>query len=422
MPGDNFPEIVKRAVTIKNFLRRHSGTEEFFNTYNLYHDLLTEINQNSDLKNNFNNRDLQDFFTGGFSRRKSLFQMTPNEFESELKQYLYKKPVRLKYYFRVSRDYQFIVNKRIGTGSIRAFSKLPRVAKEELKKQYKYEYDRRPWSNAVGEAYEKLREKDYYMYIPVESRGLYYSNDEALRLFHENNAIFYFFTLSVLSTIKYSRSVYCALDEKYMCRSIGPGSDQDDDAVQSRGYFTDKIPIINKLLAKNQKNEIEKSIVRAIDVVGSVEVKSNSKVIFSLCMNAMENLLTGDQRGDLRYKTSERMAFLLGNNEHWIRFNKKISKEKHPSLTKNFISRHLAKSRYDLFRTVNDLYTKRSKFVHLEQKQQISEDDYYKAKLLLLLLVEKLLSLLNQNITHCNSKPNNDTASIEHVVNQLKFK
>ena len=260
------------------------------------------------------------------------------------------------------------------------------------------------------------------MYIPVEARGPYYRNDEALRLFHENNAIFYFFTLSVLSTIKYSESVYCALDEKYALRSIGPGSDRDNDELSYRAFDTKKIPIVNKMLNKNQKNEIEKNIVRAVDVVGSVEIKPNFKVVFSLCMNAMENLLTGEQRGDLRYKTSERMAFLLGDSERWIRFNKKISEEKRPNLTKNFISRHLAKSRYDLFRTVNDLYTKRSKFIHLEQKQQIDEDDYYKAKLLLLLLVEKLLSLLNQNIVRCNSESSNDTESIEHVVNQLKFK
>lgn len=420
MTNSNFPKIIKYASSIKNFYRRHNKDVDSY-PYNLYCALLTEINQNTDLKNNYNIRDIEDFFRC-FLGRKPLFQMTPSEFESELKMYLYKKPTQLKYYFRVTPDYVFIANKKIGTGSIRPFSKLPRIAKEKIIENYEYENNRQPWYNLTGEEYKNRREDDYYMYIPVEARGMYYCNDVAIRRFYENQAIYYFFTLSNFSTQRHSKSVYCALNEKYKLRSSGFGSGDNSDPIMTREYDTAKIPIINKLLVKKEKNEIEKSIMHVIEIVGGVEVESTHNVIFSLCMNAMESLLTGNGRGDLRYKTSERMAFLLGDNERWIRFDKNITEKNRPKLTKKFISRHLTNSRYNLFRTVNELYTKRSKFVHLDQNQQINEDDYYKAKFLLLLLVEKLLNLLKQNITHCNNNGNDDTASIEHLINILKFK
>ena len=210
------------------------------------------------------------------------------------------------------------------------------------------------------------------------------------------------------------------LDHQNRFISWGAGSNE----VRSpriRTFYSSKINEVNRIIHKTEKNEIEQNLLRTIYIIGSIESKSQIELVFAFCIHAMENLLTGSRRGDLKYKTSERMAFLLADNEDWVRYYKKITANQ-PKLSNHFISRHLIESRKELFQAVNTFYDKRSKFIHLENTQHIDENDYYLVKFLLLLLVDKLFNLLNRNITHANNCSKNDVGSIEYIVNELKFK
>ena len=418
--SDNFPEILDCAIKLRNYHRRHNKTVNKPLAYEKYSDFLNIINKNNTLKNNFSIRDLADFFMGmGLS--KSLFKLSPTEFESELKRYLYRNPSKNNYFFRVQLDHKFVDGKQVGFGKVISFSSMPIEAKDMIRRQYRFEHNKKPWPSQTGTDYEKLRENDYYMQIAVTSRGMDYGKNQAIKYFHQSEAIFYFFTLSSFSDEEETESVYCALDEQNQFLASGPGSDEVP-SPRIRSFYSSKIEDVNKILNKSKTNEIEQNILRAIYIVGSIESRSQLELAFIFCIQAMESLLTGTRRGDLRYKTSERMAFLLADNEAWLRYYKKITVNNRKKLSDQFIRRHLIESRKELFHTINTVYDYRSKFVHLENEQHVDENDYYLAKLLLLLLVEKLFELLNSNITHANSKSQNDVESIEHIVNELKFK
>ncbi len=419
-------KLVTESIKTSNLIKRHHKKYQIPGLYEQCKNIQKILDEDDELKNQFTIKDISHFFTGFHMFSKSIFKMNEEELEKSLKEYFYSKSKIRYYYFRVDMEYRVARNFRIGNGMILHFSSLPKKVKERLEDGYSHEYNRDYFANQTPENYKKLRsDDDHYMKIKIISKGSDNATQKAINSFNFNKSIFEFFTLTNFSEESDTSAVYISIDENDDLGIQTFGS-VDERRIHQKQFLVKFIAKINQILDKDKskRNDIEDKILLAVNIVGTHDSNSNVNVRFLFCLVAMEILLVGNPDRGITHRLIERMAFLLGDDEDWLNYYRVAILEKTKSnrkITKNYIDRHLKNSRMKLASTISKAYTKRSNIAH-DAESNISEQDYYLVKLLLVKLVIKMFELLDQGIK-CIDKNQKypENKSLWHLINQLKF-
>lgn len=420
---NNLNEIIKQGQSARNILRRNNKIHT--NAVSLaYKNIIDLINKNNEFKNNFTVNDIADFFRGN-PFEKSVFQLTKDEFAEKFKKFLNSSLKEYVFYFRVDMAYKFVRDSCIGRGKIMKFADLPKKVKETIEENYAHENNRGYLQRLPLETYQQYRnENDYYIKIPVKSKGRDNSNQLALKDFIFSKSIFDFFTEHHYTEELVTSTVYLSTDKDDKIMSMYYGG-FDSKSPYFSAFHVQYIPKINQILDHANKNDIEKNILHAIEVVGTTNSMPNVEVRFLFCLIAIENLLMADEKDYLRWQLSERVAFLLAENKFWLAHYKKISVDssRFKKITQKFITRHVPESRKILFEKMKDLYDKRSTIAHTGGKnEKITEDDYNLANFLLLILTEKLLELNENGIIRYARSDTDDPKSLYSFIEKKKFK
>jgi len=413
---------VEASIKTRNVVKRHNKKPQIPGFYEQLKNIQKIINEDREIKGEFTITDIGHFFTGYFLF-KSIFKMNKTEFEKSIKEYFYVSPKITNYYFRVDSSYQVISNQKIGNGKILKFSSMSKKIKERIESNYQFENNMGHFANQSPDKYKEFRSNDYYMKIEIKSRGQDSSTQKALNSFHENTSIFEFFTLTNFREELETSAVYITTDEKNNPTGHYFGGITEK-TFHSKSFLSRYIQKINQILEKEEKhrNIIEKNILLAVKVVGLNDLNPNVNVRLFFCIVAIEFLLIGNNEPGIAHRLIERIAFLLGGDEDWIHHYKTIIKKSkdNKKITKNYISRHLKDSRIELAKVTRDLYKKRSNIAHLTSN--ITENDYYLSKLLLLKTTIQLFRLLENGITHIDNNNYPETESLKYFINQLKYK
>lgn len=418
-------KLVKESIKTRNLIKRHRKKSPIPGLYEQCQNIQKILNENEKVEDEFTIKDISHFFTGYHMLSKSIFKLDEKELEKSLKEYFYCASKIRYYYFRVDLEYRFASNSRIGNGLIVPFSSLPQNVKKRLEDNYPHENNRDYFANQTPENYKKLRSEDHYMKIKIESKGIDNSTQKAIRSFYFNKSIFEFFTLSYFSEEYETSVVYISTDEKNNIEIESFGG-VNEKRAHTKEFLVKFIAKINQILDKEEsnRNDIEDKILLAVNIVGTNDSNPNVNVRFLFCIVAMEILLIENPNRGITHRLIERMAFLLADDEDWLRYYKvKILQKSinNKKITKKYITRHLKNSRMELSSTMFQLYKKRSNIAH-KTESHITEQDYDLAKILLLKLVIKMLGLLDQGIECVDKKQNyQENKSLGYLVSQLKF-
>lgn len=420
----NFERVLEQANKIRLLIKKNQEKEIIPSLYESYKKLLEILNTSSKYKDNFLIQDIDDFFRSyPFYNRKSIFKMSKKEFSVVIKEYLDREQKDYFYYFRVNRVYQFVKNGKIGDGILIKFENLPKVVKNRIEKNYEHENVNDAPRFLSKEQYEQYRKNDYYMLIKIKTRGRSNSEQLAIKLLKKNTAIFNFFTRDYFREEEEIANIFVCTDSKDKWLGEYYGNFETKTPYR-KAFHVEYIPMINQILSKTKKNEIENNILKVINMVGQTTNNPTLEVRFLFTLIAIETLLASERQDYLNWRMSERLAFLLADNKSWVAYYKKIpeSSSKFEKLTPRFIKRHLSESRAELFETAKELYDKRSSLAHLNgKKQTVTEKDYVLARFLLFSLTIKFLELLKIGITRYTRKTKDDPNSLIDYVERMKF-
>ena len=162
---------------------------------------------------------------------------------------------------------------------------------------------------------------------------------------------------------------------------------------------------INTIIAKgNEITDLEARILNAIEIFGMIDDSTPLHVRFMLCILSLEGLLLSKRDKDyLRWKLSEKIAFLIGDSKEWfIRFYK-LEDADESVLTKQYALKGLSEARIALTKKVQELYDKRSGFTHRgiskkKEENEIVYDDYEQIWFILRSCISGLLQLQRSGI------------------------
>lgn len=397
-------------------MRKNDPNKQSKELSNEYVELLRLINSDIKLHNQLGYSDLADYFSWyPFSHSKSLAKTSKKEFENNFKEFLFSEPPEYNYYFPVNYEYKFVKMKKVGSGKILPFSKLPSAAKQEFKR------DRFSGINdhyLDDKQYLEFLNDAYFMQINSKCKGSFISRINASREFQKNKNIFNFLTQNFFYHDEGSTFPHVMTDISGRYKGSQPHY---SDGIHRRSFHTRYIENINEIIKKNSSSELERHILSAIDIVGNSNDNSSIDIRFLFCLIAIETLLSGDEQGNLRSRISERIAFLLYDDLDWIYYYKQ-ELPKNFKITKPFIKTIQLESRSKLSNLIKKLYDKRSALAHTKKKNvTVIEEDYEIARLILLLITIKMLKIIKKGITHIQSHNENDEKSLEYLITKMKF-
>lgn len=137
-----------------------------------------------------------------------------------------------------------------------------------------------------------------------------------------------------------------------------------------------------------------------IDLFINIDSNTPLNIRFMLCVISLEALLISkDDRDYLGWKLSEKVSFLLGTSEFWMRTYHKIGFDHifpyHVQIP-NTVIKKVSDNRRSLNYKMRKLYNKRSGFAHggKSNKEQITGEDYTLAYTIVRLTIFQMLNLL----------------------------
>lgn len=185
---------------------------------------------------------------------------------------------------------------------------------------------------------------------------------------------------------------------------------------------------INTIINKEGKNELENRIINVIDLFILIEKDTPLYVRFMICIISLETLLISKSDKDyLGWKLSEKISFILGTSEFWIRIYNKIGDDhlfpSHAPIPKEAANNN-AENRSSLYYKMRDLYNKRSKFAHgtKNKDDEITENDYFLAYSFVRLIMMAMLDLINKGYTHIAKKSNGDKSYLDMYIEKMKYR
>jgi hypothetical protein len=147
---------------------------------------------------------------------------------------------------------------------------------------------------------------------------------------------------------------------------------------------------------------------------------------FILCMISLESLLLSSKQENIGYKLSEKVTFLIGDSEQWLRYHLQDETFDIRSINKDLFKRDIIQARRGLSKMVGDLYNKRSGFAHsglVDDKRSITEHDYTMAAGILRLTLDKLLTLYKggDGILYISKQTDSRYSSLDEYIEIVKY-
>jgi hypothetical protein len=151
---------------------------------------------------------------------------------------------------------------------------------------------------------------------------------------------------------------------------------------------------------------------------GMMESGTPLEMKFLLSVIATESLLMGKEDKDfLGWKLREKVAILLGDTPGWLR--QYLGKR---DLTEKECNGARIAARADLAKKVREMYDRRSALVHRDNEDEITEDDFRFASMIMRFSLHRILRLYSERGIRRVSKASTvDPQSIDGFMESLKY-
>lgn len=337
--------------------------------------------------------------------KESYEQITLPDLKSSFNKFFLTVPNFYDFYFKIGQSNEDLTDYMIGNGKVFSSKRLPNKLRKYISKN-KAQY---------------LSSRDCFMYIRVNAVGIIQAKEMAFQMVSRNISIY---NLVYLKSWYYDMYYNRNSQFDYFAFSDNQNPDPDhrlaEDAAHQydsiisieRDQVRDKIILdISKIVTNDEnRNELEERIFSVIDIFGLIQMSTPLKIRFMLCIMSLEALLlSGDDKDYLGWKLAEKLAFLLGNSEYWIRTYYGVGIEhlfpNHVPIP-NELTHKVVENRRALNHKIRELYGKRSGFAHgsTRKNEQITEEDYSFIYAILRLSVIRVLDLIPQGFNHISKE------------------
>jgi hypothetical protein len=372
-------------------------------------------------------QDLFDFFENllSYCKKKNYSDISRSELESRFKELFFNAPNFYDFYFRIGQSNQDLQEYKIGDGKLMYHRQLPYSLRKHISKKRERDYGY----------------KDCYMHIRINAAGKDKAREVAMQSAKRNISIYKLVYLKEWYYDLYYRTI--SHFDFYSCpdkhnpdpeRRIQENSTHQSDYtlhIDRDAELDNVISDINKITSKEENlNELERKILNVIDIFGLIDNSTSLHIRFLLCIICLEGLLLSrEDRDYIGWKFAEKIAFLLGTSEYWVRNYHKIGHEhlfpNHVPIPNELIH-GTAENRRTLFYKMRDFYGKRSGITHgtksnKDTEDSITEEDYSLIYSILRLSIVLILNLLNKGFTHVSKRDPDDTKYLDLYIENMKY-
>lgn len=246
---------------------------------------------------------------------------------------------------------------RIRNNELLLLSSLSENIKEQLDRKMEIEKS----ANQGMKAYVVLNEnksEDYgVLHVRKTSKRVDFATDYAHKELMKSLGVLNFLNHSLsLSFYKYFHDCYIVMKDE---TSFPPYKNvETENTYYLDNQIIDNLSYITDIYQKSKKSDIDKRIIKSLEVYSQVQKSTEPIVKILIYMTMLENLLIDEKDKDyLGWKLADRISFLIGNRKPVV--DEIIFPEfrvKYPNMNRN--------SRYVIAEFVKDLYDIRSRYVH----------------------------------------------------------
>ena len=359
--------------------------------------------------------------------RVEIATITFDDFKKSIDRHLLCEPSSFDFYFRFGTAGIFPEGYQVGNGKIHDFEKLPSNIREVIENNYEFEFhdDKEPWEEKLDD-YVKRRSKECYIHFQIKSLGYNKAEEKAFRLARTSANIFKILLGAKRHyTLKYNTPFnYYWYNSGKKTFSIGRAFRAENIHPFRTPLIDKRISEINDIINKTSPTDLEQRITNAIEVYGLIDDNTSLHVSFLLCVIALEGLLlSGNDRDYLGWKLSEKITYLIGESEAWMIMFFNLPPQMTGTIS-HFKEKHLLEAKIGLSQLVKELYGKRSGFAHsglTDSEESISEEDFQKVDSIRRWIIERLLELSRNGITHLKKGKGIDNDSLDVYIQKLKY-
>lgn len=313
----------------------------------------------------------------------------------EISDYVRKKILTTKnyhFYYPIYYMYNFPDDYQIGHCRTKHYNTIPQHVREALEFHWKHEFEINKELAWSFEDYMKNRKEALFLHTLVKVNGPFKAIDEAVEIVDSSLDV-----LRIVYRTDFYASEYC-----YTIEGInwaGTGNHRFSRIEHGAGTYSEvfdkEIREYNSAIAE-RKVKLDERLHKAIRIYGIATSVRYLDVKFILLCSGLEALmLTPSDKDYLGWKLAERVSFLIS---------------KRPS------------KREEIFELIRELYNKRSRFVHQDEKHEegkITESDYKTMEGVLLSVIWKLIELKRKGYTHIQK--DRSGKSVIDYIDKLKF-
>jgi hypothetical protein len=377
----------------------------------------------------FRNKELQDYLSFDDLRDrlfhivmylgKDLKDITPED----LKNYLGKllgAPDMYEFFFPALELFNFPDGYILGSCELHSFTQLPQQIQTQISSEWKYRYEREKNIYLVRsfDEYQERKKRETYFCLSVQALGNEKAIETATRLANQGlNILKCFYPLEhaprlVACHYKVGASYGAVREERFIWGWHNHWTDK-----EIEGYLR----IVNDFVRRRTDDEIARRCLSAIDIYGMMEKETALKLKFLLSIMATESLLLGkDDKDFLGWKLREKVAILLGDTPNWVKQH--LSKSPKDSLTREECDQARPAARAELAKKVGMIYDKRSALVHQDAGEEITEDDFRFASMIMRFSLHRILRLYNEKgITRVSKTSTVDPQSLDGFIESMKY-
>jgi hypothetical protein len=299
-----------------------------------------------------------------------------------------------EFYIPIYCLYDFPKNLLLGSLKVIDFRDIPEKIQEFYVERWKFRFRIDSEYHHNEDEYVNLKKKSTFLYLVLKANG----GDKASKKVKD-------MAEDALHIIRFVYEInFNLIDVDYWVKETGDSSGcgivglarlpfcgvaSYDNALEK------SLKILSSIFYKKDPNDIEERVKRAIRIYGTQESIISEQVRFLLLITCLETLLMSKSDRDyILWRLAEKTAFVLGGNMQ---------------KTNDYIK---------------DAYEKRSRYIHGDSKQTITDEDIVKAKKIVGDLIWKLIIAFVKNGYTQVAKggdPKKRGKIIDEYVEQLKF-
>jgi hypothetical protein len=326
---------------------------------------------------------------------------------------------RYKFYFPAAGMSGFPKKYRVGLCTIQEFSKLPRTARNCISSFRDRQFGMKVKYHAgTLQEFKKTKRKEWYFCTRVSARDA----REAATI-AQHNALQ---TLKLLKSFYLPERLRSDFGEYYYVGRDERGSEEkylSPKVVTYHHTFLLEVEkylrILSRLIQYKKQGEMARRCISGVDVFGMINYDTSLEVKFLLSVIATEGLLLGrDDKDFLGWKLKEKIAIILGDTPVWLM--EYLGKKNVPTATQR--NRYRIAARRGLAKKIGEMYEKRSRFAHQDNKTRITPEDYRFASMIFRLTLQRVLWLYStKGIKRVNKQSKTDVRSIDGFIEDMKY-